>query len=79
MQDNKPEPNKYYSAASIIREGFLGDWMKSRKAFTDLLRQERAQEVFKPIIKQGRYMTFRIKGQTLLDVIQLIEKGELRL
>lgn len=74
-----PIPDKYYSAGAIIREGFLGDWIKSRKGFTDLLRTERAQELFKPIIKQGKYMSFKIKGQSILDVIELIDKGELTL
>ena len=81
MNERKlPDPDKYYSAAAIIREGFLGDWLKSKMSLTTLLREEKAQEIFKPIIKQGmRNMSFRVKGQTLIDVIALIEKGELRL
>lgn len=74
-----PEPEKYYSAAAIIREGFLGDWIKSRKGFVDLLRTEKAQELFKPITKQGRYMSFKIQGQHIIRVMQLIKDGELRL
>jgi len=79
MNKTELQPNSYYSATAIIREGFLGNWVKSRKTFTDLLRTERGQEVFKPIIRQGKYMSFRIQGQTVLDVLKLIEAGELRL
>lgn len=80
MNERKlPESDKYYSASAIIKEGFLGDWMKSKMTFINLLRGERAQEVFKPIIRQGKYTSFRIKGQTILDVLKLIEAGELRL
>jgi len=73
------EPHKYYSAGTIIREGFLGDWIKSRKAFTDLLRTEKAQALFKPITKSGKYMTFKIKGQNVLDVMKLADEGKLNL
>lgn len=80
MDDRKlPEPNKYYSASAIINEGFLGDWVKSKSGFIQLLKTERGQEVFEPIIKQGKYMSFKIKGQKVLDVMKLIEAGELRL
>jgi len=81
MDDRKlPEANKYYSATAVMKEGFLGDWKKSRKSFTDYLRTERGQEVFKPIIKQNKKNeTFKIKGQMILDVIDMIEQGTLRL
>ena len=80
MNERKiPETDKYYSAGAVIREGFLGDWIKSRKGFTDLLRTEKAVELFKPITKQGKYMSFRIKGQHILEVLKLIDAGELNL
>lgn len=81
MNEKKiPEADKYYSPTSIIREGFLGDWMKSKKTFVDMLRTERAIEVFKPIIKVGPKNTqYYIKGQTLLDILADIEAGTLRL
>lgn len=81
MTDRKiPEKNKYYSAGAVVKEGFLGDWVKSRKGFIDILNSERGQEVFKPIIRQStKYTYYKIKGQTLIDVLELIDKGELRL
>lgn len=79
MTDRKiPEKNKYYSSGAVIKEGFLGEWIKSRRGFIDILNTERGREVFKPIIRKStKYTYYKIKGQTLLDVIALIDSGEL--
>ncbi len=77
---NKPDKNKYYSATAIIKEGFLGDYFKSVSGFIEILKTERGTEIFKPIKKQNReYVTYKVKGQTLLDIMVLIERGELSL
>jgi len=75
-----PETGKYYSASAIIKKRFLGDWMKSIMTFLALLRTERGREVFKPITKEfGSRTTYKVKGETLLEVIDLIERGELKM
>ena len=80
MANKLLDKNKYYAASTVIRRGYLGDWVKSVNTFLDILKTERGQEVFKPILKQGsNYMTYRIKGQTIMDVMKLIEKGDLQL
>lgn len=77
---NTPNPNKYYSATAIINGGFLGDWVKSISGLIEILKTERGAEVFKPIRKQNKeYVTYKVKGQTLLDIMKLIDKGELSL
>ena len=80
MEQNQPEPNKYYSAGAVVREGFLGDWIKSRKSFTDLLKLDSGKELFKPIIIKGvKYVRYRVKGQDILNVMKLIETGDLNI
>lgn len=81
MQDrNLPEPNKYYSAGAIVKANFLGDWVGTRRQFLNVLKSERAIELFKPIIFKGeKYTRYKIKGQNILEVIKLIDAGELTL
>lgn len=79
MEERKlPETDKYYSAGAVVREGFLGDWVRSRKSFIDLLKLDSSKELFKPIIIKGeKYIRYRVKGQHILNVMKMIEEGTL--
>lgn len=75
-----PDQDKYYSASKVINEKFLGDWMKSTMTFTSLLKTEKGQRIFNPIIKtSGKYNRYFIKGSAIIGAQEMIKAGALKL
>ena len=72
----KIDPNKYYSAAEVVRMGVL-PW-KSYITFNRRLNEQKWIEIFNPIVEQKKLMRYyHIKGENILKFVELAESGKL--
>jgi len=72
-------PKGYYAASTIIKNGWF-PWIKHIHTFRGMLETKEGQELYKPVIrKAGKYTFYKIKGETLLKIISMSDKGELRI
>lgn len=72
------EPEKYYSASQIIKNNWL--WMSTVLTLTSFLNTEEGKRLLKPIlIERGAVKRYQIKGDAIIEVLELVEKGELHI
>ena len=77
MKQQTIKPDEYYSASTIIRNHWL-PWIKHINTFKSILDTPEGVEMYKPIIRTaGQYTYRKIKGEFLLNVIKLADKGKL--
>ena len=70
-------PEEYYSASTIIRNKWL-PWIKHVNTFKSILDTPEGVTMYKPIIRTaGQYTYRKIKGECLLEVIKLADRGKL--
>ena len=81
MKKNKNEsivhirPDEYYSISAIINNNLIS-WIGHR----DTLRKKIKKNImlFKPlVIMNGKRTYYRIRGETLIEINQLADKGKL--
>lgn len=73
------DPEKYYSASSIIQNGWF-PWFKQPLTFLKRLKSKEGIELYRPVTSvQGLQTRYNIKGQTILDVIDLANEGKLEI
>jgi hypothetical protein len=76
-QQSNIDPEEYYSATAIIKSGWF-PWIKHILTFRGMLQTKEGQEMYKPVIRTaGKYTYYKIKGDTILDVIKSAEDGTL--
>lgn len=75
---NEIKPDEYYSASHIVKKGWL--WMKTVLTLTAFLRSDEGKRVLKPLIlKRGVVTRYRIKGSDIIETLNLMSKGELKI
>lgn len=76
-QINPINPDKYYSAKKVSQMGVL-PW-SSNMTFIKNLKDPYWAAIFNPIIEQKKNTKrFYIKGQNIIDFIQLAKEGKLK-
>lgn len=69
------DPDAYYSVSEIIENGLL-PWIGHRNTLK--IRIESNLKLFKPIIlKSENKVSYKIKGETLIELNALPDKGQL--
>lgn len=73
------DPEEYYAASTIIRNDWF-PWIKHVDTFRKMLKTEEGIAMYKPVVRTaGKYVRRRIKGSTILEVINLANKGLLKI
>ena len=76
---NSIDPTKYYAASTIIKNGWF-PWIKHITTFRNMIDTEEGKKLYKPVIRvAGKYTFNKIKGSTIIDIIELSDKGLLRI
>jgi len=70
-------PDTYYATTTIIKYGWF-PWIKHVLTLRKILLTPEGQEIYKPVVRVSGTRTFiKIKGSTILDVIQRAANGAL--
>lgn len=73
------DPGTFYSASHVIRQGWIG-WVKTVLTFTMFLNTEEGKRLYRPIITHtSASKRYKIPGSALIEVLQMVEKGELKI
>jgi hypothetical protein len=70
-------PEEYYSVR-FLTDNKVFPWMISHHALTKYLETEAGKVLLKPVVRQTKSHTrYLIKGETILTVLELAQKGVL--
>jgi len=73
------KPEGYYAASSIIRSGWF-PWIKHVQTFRRMLETDEGKVMYKPIVRTaGKYTFYKIKGSTILEIIDRANSGLLKI
>lgn len=73
------QKEEYYSPSQLMRCNIF-PWIKSTMTLMAIIKSEKGKELFKPIIRESaKNRRYYIKGEDILNVLDLADKGELKI
>ena len=77
LERHQIDPEKFYSARELCRSRLL-PWASAITFASRLRTDEYVRSILKPsIFKRGMYLSYRIKGENVIEFLDLQDKGEL--